>query len=101
MEALTQKVEGEVLGGSDGEAGRAVERRTIYDLAERAGVSLATISRWLNSSGYVGAATRARIEATAWVAVIEADFAPCVIKTFLLPDDGSPVVETDLLERPI
>jgi LacI family transcriptional regulator, galactose operon repressor len=42
-----------------------VSRQTIYDLAQRAGVSLGTVSRWLNGSGYVGAATRARIEAAA------------------------------------
>src|SRR4051812_7307854 len=44
---------------------RLARRRTIYDLAERAGVSLGTVSRWLNGSGYVGAATRARIAAAA------------------------------------
>jgi LacI family transcriptional regulator len=36
-------------------------RRTIYDIASRAAVSPATVSRYLNSSGYVGAAARERI----------------------------------------
>jgi LacI family transcriptional regulator len=47
-------------------------RRTIYDVAGRAGVSLGTVSRWLNASGYVGAEARARIE----VAVRELDYQP-------------------------
>ena len=38
-------------------------RRTIYDVADRAGVSLATVSRFMNGSGYVGAEARTRIEA--------------------------------------
>lgn len=38
-------------------------RRTISDVAERAGVSPASVSRYMNGSGYVGAEARARIEA--------------------------------------
>ncbi|MCC6176038.1 MAG: LacI family DNA-binding transcriptional regulator [Chloroflexi bacterium] len=45
---------------------------TIYDIAERAGVSLSTVSRCLNQSGYVGAATRTRIEA----AIRDLDYQP-------------------------
>jgi LacI family transcriptional regulator len=53
------------------EAGRSV-RRTIYDVADRAGVSLATVSRFMNGSGYVGADTRNRIE----TAIRELDYVP-------------------------
>jgi LacI family transcriptional regulator len=53
------------------EAGRSV-RRTIYDVADRAGVSLATVSRFMNGSGYVGADTRSRIE----TAIRELDYVP-------------------------
>lgn len=53
------------------EAGRSV-RRTIYDVADRAGVSLATVSRFMNGSGYVGADTRHRIE----TAIRELDYVP-------------------------
>src|SRR5688572_1761893 len=47
-------------------------RRTIYDVASHAGVSLATVSRYLNGSGYVGAKARTRIEA----AIRELDYVP-------------------------
>jgi len=47
-------------------------RRTIYDVADHAGVSLATVSRYLNGSGYVGTKARARIEA----AILELDYVP-------------------------
>jgi LacI family transcriptional regulator len=47
-------------------------RRTIYDVAEHAGVSLATVSRYLNGSGYVGARSRVRIEA----AISALDYVP-------------------------
>lgn len=36
---------------------------TIYDIAEAANVSTATVSRYLNGTGYVGRASAARIEA--------------------------------------
>lgn len=36
---------------------------TIYDVAERAGVSVGTVSRYVNNSGYVGQAARERIRA--------------------------------------
>ena len=35
---------------------------TIYDIAEKAGVSPATVSRVINKKGNVGAATRKRVE---------------------------------------
>jgi LacI family transcriptional regulator len=35
---------------------------TIYDVAQRAGVSAATVSRMINGSGYVGMKSRARIQ---------------------------------------
>ncbi|MEY4697455.1 MAG: hypothetical protein RIT14_1883 [Pseudomonadota bacterium] len=44
----------------------------IRDIAKRAGTSIATVSRVVNGSGYVGAATRARIEA----AIAEMQFRP-------------------------
>jgi LacI family transcriptional regulator len=47
-------------------------RRTIYDVAAHAGVSLGTVSRHINGSGYVGADARARIEA----AIRELDYVP-------------------------
>jgi LacI family transcriptional regulator len=47
-------------------------RRTIYDVAEHAGVSLATVSRYLNGSGYVGARARGRVEA----AIRDLDYVP-------------------------
>ena len=47
-------------------------RQTIYHVAERAGVSLATVSRFMNQSGYVGAEARRRIES----AIRELDYVP-------------------------
>ena len=48
-----------------------------------------------------GAATRARIDLPKLGRVIEANFGPNEIKTFLLPSDqAKPVTETDLLEWP-
>src|SRR5687768_5120028 len=58
------------VDGSDGAMNPA--RRTIYDVASHASVSLATVSRYLNGSGYVGAKARARIEA----AIRELDYVP-------------------------
>jgi LacI family transcriptional regulator len=58
-----------VVGG-DG-AGKS-HRRTIYDVADRARVSLATVSRFMNGSGYVGADARTRIES----AIRELDYVP-------------------------
>jgi alpha-mannosidase len=47
-------------------------------------------------------ATRARIALPAWGRHIDADFGPCEIKTFRIPDDdGEPVAETDLIEWPV
>jgi alpha-mannosidase len=47
-------------------------------------------------------ATHATICLPKWNRAIEADFAPCEIKTFRIPKDhAQPVVETDLLERQI
>ena len=44
-------------------------------------------------------ATRATLHLPAWSRTIEADFGPCEIKTFRVPNDPSePVVETNLLE---
>lgn len=46
-------------------------------------------------------ATRAKVTLPKWNRVIEAEFGPCEIKTFRIPQDASlPVVETDFLERP-
>lgn len=44
----------------------------IKDIAERAGASIATVSRVINGSGYVSAATRARVEA----AIAETGYSP-------------------------
>ncbi len=45
-------------------------------------------------------ATRVGIHLTKWDRKIEADFAPCEIKTFRVPEAGGrPVVETNLLEQ--
>ena len=56
----------------DGDGASKSARRTIYDVAERAGVSLATVSRFMNGSGYVGAKARDRIE----TAIRELDYVP-------------------------
>ncbi|GAB3794325.1 LacI family DNA-binding transcriptional regulator [Humibacter antri] len=45
---------------------------TVYDVAERAGVSVGTVSRLLSGRGYVGAASRHRIE----TAINELNFVP-------------------------
>lgn len=45
---------------------------TIYDVAEKAGVSIGTVSRFVNGSGYVGKASRDRIA----LAIRELDFQP-------------------------
>lgn len=45
---------------------------TIKDIAKRAGVSMITVSRVLNNSGYVGAETRSRVE----TAVRELNYVP-------------------------
>jgi LacI family transcriptional regulator len=55
-----------------GDGARKSARRTIYDVADRAGVSLATVSRFMNGSGYVGADARTRIE----TAIRELDYVP-------------------------
>ncbi len=56
----------------NGDGAARLSRRTIYDVADHAGVSLATVSRYLNGSGYVGARARARIE----TAILELDYVP-------------------------
>src|SRR5881394_2012719 len=61
---------GRLVDSGDGAA--RPSRRTIYDVADHAGVSLATVSRYLNGSGYVGARARARIE----TAISELDYVP-------------------------
>jgi DNA-binding LacI/PurR family transcriptional regulator len=52
----------------------AEEKRvtTIYDVAKQAGVSIGTVSRYVNSSGYVGKAARERIAS----AIRDLDFRP-------------------------
>lgn len=45
---------------------------TIYDVAQRAGVSIGTVSRYLNENGYVGATSRERIK----LAIQELGFSP-------------------------
>ena len=62
--------DGACISANGGVAGSG--RRTIYDVAGRAGVSLATVSRFMNGSGYVGAKARTRIEA----AIRELDYVP-------------------------
>ncbi|MCC7368443.1 MAG: LacI family DNA-binding transcriptional regulator [Chloroflexi bacterium] len=57
---------------SAGDAAAPSSRRTIYDVAQHARVSLATVSRFINESGYVGADARARIE----MAIRELDYVP-------------------------
>jgi LacI family transcriptional regulator len=52
--------------------GRSARRGTIYEIAARAGVSLATVSRYLNGSGYVSAGAAERIA----TAVRELDYQP-------------------------
>jgi DNA-binding LacI/PurR family transcriptional regulator len=73
-------------------------RPTIYDVARRAGVSTATVSRALNGTGQIAAATRAAIE----VAVAELGYRPNTIArslvtrstqtiALLLPDITNPI----------
>jgi alpha-mannosidase len=45
-----------------------------------------------------GRATRATIELPLVDLTIDADFGPAEIKTFRIPRDGAPIVETSLLE---
>src|ERR687885_2906535 len=45
---------------------------TMYDVAKQAGVSIGTVSRYVNASGYVGRAARDRIEA----AIQDLNFSP-------------------------
>ncbi|HSH77524.1 MAG TPA: LacI family DNA-binding transcriptional regulator [Herpetosiphonaceae bacterium] len=45
---------------------------TIYDVAKKAGVSIGTVSRYVNGSGYVGGVSRDRIEAV----IRELNFSP-------------------------
>lgn len=47
-------------------------------------------------------ATQATIRLPEWNRTVETVFAPCEIKTFRIPKDAAlPIVETDLLERPL
>ena len=57
---------------ADGDGAVKHTRQTIYHVAERAGVSLATVSRFMNESGYVGAQARQCIE----TAIRELDYVP-------------------------
>lgn len=67
-----------VKGAEDGGGALVVRAVEVHGRPARATLTLPTLSR-----------------------VIEADFAPTEVKTFLVPADaGQPVVETDLLERP-
>jgi DNA-binding LacI/PurR family transcriptional regulator len=47
---------------------------TMYDVADRAKVSIGTVSRYVNSSGYVGAAAREQIR----LAIAELGFVPSI-----------------------
>ena len=42
-----------------------MKRKTIYDVAQEAGVSITTVSRAMNGTGYVSDETRRRIERAA------------------------------------
>lgn len=42
-----------------------MKRKTIYDVAQEAGVSITTVSRAMNGTGYVSEDTRKRIEKAA------------------------------------
>lgn len=53
---------------------------SIIDVAQRAGVSIATVSRVINQSGYVSATTREKVRA----AITELDFSPNAIARNLL-----------------
>src|SRR5579875_3465533 len=53
---------------------------TIYEVAQHASVSVATVSRLLNGSGYVGAKSRERIEA----AVAELGYEPNMLARSLV-----------------
>ena len=39
-----------------------MKKKTIYDVAKEAGVSISTVSRVINGSGYVSAETRKKVE---------------------------------------
>ena len=53
-------------------AERDLYMTSIRDIAKRAGASVTTVSRVINDSGYVSAATRARVEQ----AIAELQFTP-------------------------
>ena len=60
-----------------------LKKPTIYDVAKRAGVSITTVSRILNTPDKVNAATRERvltaIDALGFVPKAEAERVPCSI----------------------